>query len=292
LALLAVILIVDGAFAATSVAMQLVLAVDVSGSVSQDRFELQREGYAAAFRSAAVLQAIRSTSTGSIAVAMLQWTGPALHVVAVDWTLIDDAASAERFAAAVRNKMITEIAGGGSREQAVDVGLCEVGRGCYIGRFDRRVVHHARQHGLDLLQVFDSAANPLAGEILKGAGLENRVDLLGHGGQSGRIATRLQPAGDGFRCLHDLVCGVLGGLHHRLQLDAAVVRRRYRRGDDMGDLLMDARQLRRQIGLTVVDQLHRGVNLHAQLGDAPVDETTELVELRADGGAHKLFKGG
>ena len=65
-----------GASAATPVAVQLVLAVDVSGSVSQDRFELQREGYAAAFRSAAVLQAIRSTSTGSIAVAMLQWTGP------------------------------------------------------------------------------------------------------------------------------------------------------------------------------------------------------------------------
>ena len=78
-----------GAFAATPVAVQLVLAVDVSGSVSQDRFELQREGYAAAFRDARVLQAIRSTSTGSIAVAMVQWTGPALHVVAVDWTLIE-----------------------------------------------------------------------------------------------------------------------------------------------------------------------------------------------------------
>ena len=67
---------------------------------ARDRFKLQREGYAAAFRSAAGRQAIRSTSTGSIAVAMLQWTGPTLHVVAVDWSLVDDAASAERFAAA------------------------------------------------------------------------------------------------------------------------------------------------------------------------------------------------
>src|SRR5258708_7825583 len=77
--------------AATPVSVQLVLAIDVSGSVSQERFELQREGYAAAFRSPAVLHAIQSTATGSIAVAMLQWTGPTLHVVTVDWTSIDDA---------------------------------------------------------------------------------------------------------------------------------------------------------------------------------------------------------
>ena len=89
------------AFASTPVAVQLVLSVDVSGSVSQDRFELQRQGYAAAFRDAQVLQAIQSTSTGSIAVAMVQWTGPSLHIVAVDWTLISDAASAEHFAAAI-----------------------------------------------------------------------------------------------------------------------------------------------------------------------------------------------
>jgi hypothetical protein len=81
-------MMVHAALAATPVSVQLVLAVDVSGSVSEDRFELQREGYAAAFRNPAVLQAIRSTSTGSIAVAMLQWTGPALHVVAADWTAL------------------------------------------------------------------------------------------------------------------------------------------------------------------------------------------------------------
>src|SRR5689334_25043695 len=89
------------AAASTPVAVQLVLAVDVSGSVSQDRFELQREGYVAAFRSPEVIQAIRSTATGLIAVAVLQWTGPSLHVVAVDWTLINDTASADRFASAI-----------------------------------------------------------------------------------------------------------------------------------------------------------------------------------------------
>src|SRR6478609_4603394 len=108
------------ATASTPVAVQLVLAVDVSGSVSQDRFELQREGYAAAFRSAAVLQAIRSTSTGSIAVAMMQWTGPTLHVLAVDWSLIDDAASAERFAGAIQAAPRALFSGGTSISGGID----------------------------------------------------------------------------------------------------------------------------------------------------------------------------
>src|SRR5262245_58411164 len=40
--------------------LQLVLAVDVSGSVNQTRFELQRDGYVAAFRNARVLETIQS----------------------------------------------------------------------------------------------------------------------------------------------------------------------------------------------------------------------------------------
>ena len=53
------------AHAETQVDLQLVLAVDVSGSVNQTRFELQRQGYAAAFRHPRVLRAIRSGSTAA-----------------------------------------------------------------------------------------------------------------------------------------------------------------------------------------------------------------------------------
>ena len=130
---LAMCLMARGASAATPVAVQLVLAVDVSGSVSQDRFELQREGYAAAFRNAAVLQAIRSTSTGSIAVAMMQWTGPTLHVVAVDWSLIDDAASAERFAAAIQAAPRVLFSGGTSISGAIDYAVGMLARAPYQG---------------------------------------------------------------------------------------------------------------------------------------------------------------
>jgi hypothetical protein len=58
----------------------------------------------------------------------------------------------------------------------------------------------------------------------------------------------------------------------------------------MGDLVVDARQLRRQVGLAVVDQLHRGVDFHAQLGDAPIDEASEIVDLRMDAGAHQRLE--
>ena len=46
--------------AQTAVDLELVLAVDASGSVSQERFVLQQRGYVAAFRDPRLLQAIRS----------------------------------------------------------------------------------------------------------------------------------------------------------------------------------------------------------------------------------------
>src|SRR5271169_4590681 len=89
------------AAAAIEVDLQLVLAVDASGSVSQRRFELQKQGYASAFRNPRVLKAIQSLMTQSIAVTMLQWTGPRLQVHVVPWTQVKDAATAEDFSAAI-----------------------------------------------------------------------------------------------------------------------------------------------------------------------------------------------
>src|SRR5262249_6926716 len=89
------------AVAQTAVDLQLVLAVDASGSVDQRRFELQMQGYVAAFRNPRVLQAIQSGATQAIAVTMVQWTGPALQIQVLPWTLINDAATAQAFAAAI-----------------------------------------------------------------------------------------------------------------------------------------------------------------------------------------------
>jgi Protein of unknown function (DUF1194) len=108
------------AVAATEVDLMLVLAVDASGSVSQRRFELQKQGYAAAFRNPRVLRAIQSLMTQSIAVTMLQWTGPRLQVHVVPWTQVKDAASAEDFAGAIERVPRQLFGGGTSISGAID----------------------------------------------------------------------------------------------------------------------------------------------------------------------------
>lgn len=105
---------------AIDVASALVLAVDTSGSVSSQRFELQKQGYAAAFRNPRVLNAIRSLATQSIAVTMMQWTGPRLHVVVADWTRVKDEATADAFAATIEAAPRQLFGGGTSISGAID----------------------------------------------------------------------------------------------------------------------------------------------------------------------------
>jgi hypothetical protein len=109
--------------AQTTVDLQLVLAVDTSGSVNQTRFELQRRGYAAAFRHPRVLDAIRSGATGSIAVTMVQWTGPMLQVHALPWTLLKDRATTHAFADAIDEAPRQLFSGGTSISGAIDYSM-------------------------------------------------------------------------------------------------------------------------------------------------------------------------
>lgn len=106
--------------AQTNVDLQLVLAVDVSGSVNQTRFELQRRGYAEAFRHQRVLDAIRSGSTGSIAVTMVQWTGPGLQVHVLPWTVLKDRATMYGFSDAIDEAPRQLFSGGTSISGAID----------------------------------------------------------------------------------------------------------------------------------------------------------------------------
>jgi len=124
--------------AQTPVDLQLVLAVDVSGSVNQTRFELQRDGYVAAFRNRSVLEAIRSGVQQSIAVTMVQWTGPALQVLVVPWMRIGDASSAEAVAGAIERAPRQLFGGGTSISGAVDYGVALMSDSPFVGR--RRVI--------------------------------------------------------------------------------------------------------------------------------------------------------
>jgi hypothetical protein len=126
------------AAAQTPVDLQLVLAVDVSGSVNQTRFELQRDGYVAAFRNPRVLDTIRSGPHQAIALTMVQWTGPALQVHVVPWMRIGDVASAEAFAAAVARTPRQLFGGGTSISGVIDYAVTLMPESPYRGT--RRVI--------------------------------------------------------------------------------------------------------------------------------------------------------
>ena len=119
--------------AETTVDLQLVLAVDASGSVNQTRFELQKQGYVAAFRNPQLLRAIRSGATQAIAVTMVQWTGYALQVQVIPWTLIKDEASANAFAETIEKAPRQLFSGGTSISGAIDHGVGLLAKSEFVG---------------------------------------------------------------------------------------------------------------------------------------------------------------
>jgi Protein of unknown function (DUF1194) len=108
------------ASAQTTVDLQLALMVDASGSVNQYRFELQKRGYVDAFRNPKVLSAILGGRTQSIAVSMVQWTGPFLQVQVLPWTLIKDEASVKTVASVIERTPRGLFGGGTSISGAID----------------------------------------------------------------------------------------------------------------------------------------------------------------------------
>jgi hypothetical protein len=105
-----------------AVDLHLVLAVDVSGSVNPQRFELQKMGYVTAFQNRRVLNAILSGRNQSIAVTMMQWSGPFLQSQVVPWTVLKDESSLKGFAAAIESAPRMMYGGGTSISGAIDQG--------------------------------------------------------------------------------------------------------------------------------------------------------------------------
>ena len=62
-------------YAADAVDVALVLVTDVSRSIDDREFDLEKDGYAAAFTNPTVLAAIRSGVNGAIAVAYVEFAG-------------------------------------------------------------------------------------------------------------------------------------------------------------------------------------------------------------------------
>jgi hypothetical protein len=67
----------------------LVLATDVSNSVIKERWEVQRNGYAAAFANEDVQKALLSGARGAIGLCLVQWSSYDQQEHVVPWTYLD-----------------------------------------------------------------------------------------------------------------------------------------------------------------------------------------------------------
>lgn len=91
--------------AAEEADLELVLAVDASGSVNAAEFALQLGGLAAGFRDGRVKSAIQSGPRGRIAVALMIWSDAAYPRPRTDWFILDSDASADRFATLLESQI-------------------------------------------------------------------------------------------------------------------------------------------------------------------------------------------
>jgi hypothetical protein len=80
----------------------LVLAVDVSLSVNEERFALQRDGIAAAFEDPDLAKAIDAGPNHAVEVAVMQFSDPDRQFAVIEWTRVASAADAQLLAARIR----------------------------------------------------------------------------------------------------------------------------------------------------------------------------------------------
>jgi len=104
---------------AEEVDLELVLAMDASGSISNSEYILQLEGTAAAFRDPAMQSAINSGPTGKIAVSVMLWSDATFPKIKSGWFVLDSPQSANAFAKLVETFQLSEdttvdIGGGGT----------------------------------------------------------------------------------------------------------------------------------------------------------------------------------
>ena len=105
-AIIGLLMVLTGSFPRTASAedvdLALVLVTDVSRSIDDTEFELEKAGYAAAFGNAQVITAISHGAIGAIAVAYLEFAGNYEVRTVLDFTVIRDPASAQAFVARLR----------------------------------------------------------------------------------------------------------------------------------------------------------------------------------------------
>lgn len=95
----------------TVVDVELVLAVDISQSMDEEEFALQRAGYVEALRHPDFISAVRSGPKGRIALAYFEWAGVVRDDGLIAWQVIDGVGSANAFADKIADRPFRSFRG-------------------------------------------------------------------------------------------------------------------------------------------------------------------------------------
>ncbi len=124
--------------AETPVAIELVLALDASASMSREEFDLQISGLAAAFKDPAVLQALQDLAPLGVAISVTQWGGPGESRTVLPFTHITTPTEARAFGFLVSLHSQTFRAAATSIATAIEEGVTLLAANGFDGR--RRVI--------------------------------------------------------------------------------------------------------------------------------------------------------
>ena len=184
--------IVFGASSAQAVPVdaEILLLMDVSGSVNTTEFNLQKTGYVNAFQSAAVHNAILNSPNG-VAIQLVQWSGSGQQSVSVGWAHLTDATSANAFAASI-DAMVRAYSGSTGLGDALNVGTLMFGTetgGTANGFESSRQVIDVSGDGATNVGTATSAGRDAA--VAAGVDVINGIAILGESGLLTHYQTQL-----------------------------------------------------------------------------------------------------
>ena len=180
----------------------IVLAADVSRSINDEEFGLQRQGYAVAITNARVMEAIRSGPRAAIALCFLEWAGEGEQRVLVEWATIKTDADASRFAAAL-SAAPRAFVGRTAIGSAIDFSMGVLGESGIAA--DRRVIDVSgdgtSNQGRFVTEARDAAVK--TGVVINGLAIFNRRAAA----MGGYLALHTNPSGGLAKYYHDNVIG-------------------------------------------------------------------------------------
>jgi hypothetical protein len=183
----------------------IVLAADVSRSIDDDEFALQRRGYAAAIVSDKLMEAIHSGPHGAIALAYVEWAGEGEQAIVVDWMVLRNSTDAAKFATALAASPRSFL-GRTAIGSALDFAMGLFAEGGIVA--DRKVIDVSgdgtSNQGRAVTEARDDAVK--AGAVINGLSIFNRRAAA----EGGYLALHTNPPGGLAKYYRDNVVGGLG----------------------------------------------------------------------------------